>query len=370
MVPIASLLMSGLVCASMSWASPVANPQNQTTVPTRSVKDSLIAGNTLAPINPNPYGFTSLLPEKESSPTDIPLTAASSAHSLTFNAEAHSAANGLVKEYLKSDKEKLTSMKSWGIPYFNRIDKILTDHNVPVQLRYLAVIESELKHSATSKVGAKGFWQFMPNTARLYGLTVNQHMDERTDLDKSTRAAARYLQDLYDELHDWLLVIAAYDGGTAVIHSAIRKAGSRDFFDLQYYLPLECRNHVKRFIATNFFMEVVPAGPDLLPGGPKELTDILTAEDLANTAVQAISGHFTASGIAEHLSMTLPDFVRLNPNFDNQVSGSAECYNLRVPKDKMELFNSDKDAILSESVRGLLNEEEEDQQQNGSVRQP
>jgi membrane-bound lytic murein transglycosylase D len=211
-------------------------------------------------------------------------------------------------------------------------------------------------------VGAKGYWQFMPETARLYGLTVNKRQDDRTDLDKSTRAAARYLQDMYDELHDWLLVIAAYDGGTNRIHSAIRKAGSANFFDLQYYLPAECRNHVKRFIATNFYMEAVPAGPDLLPGGEKALETALSEEDLENTEVQTVTGHFTAGAIARHLSIPLPEFIRLNPNFDHQLAGSEECYNLRLPRDKMAMFNDDKAVILNESVRALLNEEEEDKQ--------
>jgi membrane-bound lytic murein transglycosylase D len=347
----------------MSVAGPMGSQQNPTLNAAKGVKDTLIAANDVHSTNPDPYGFKPLLADNAPARIEASVRVAapgSTAHSLTYTAEAHSQAASLVKEYLKSDKEKLTNMKSWGTPYFTRIDKILSDRDLPQELKYLAVIESELKHSATSRVGAKGLWQFMPGTARLYGLTVNKRVDERTDLDKSTRAAARYLQDLYDELHDWLLVIAAYDGGTARIHSAIRKAGSRDFFDLQYYLPAECRNHVKRFIATNFFMEEVPPGPDLLPGGQKELVEALTQEDMQGTVVETISGHFTAEAIAKHLSMTMPDFVRLNPNFDVQVSGTAECYSLRLPKDKMDLFLEDKDAILNESVRDLLKEEEEE----------
>jgi membrane-bound lytic murein transglycosylase D len=347
----------------MSWANPLDTQQNLTPQPGKAVKDSLTPDKTLSSANPDPYGFKPLLASNTAVVRANAVTESgeiSNSRTLVYTEEAHTQAPSLEKEFLKTDKEKLTHMKTWGVPYFDRIDKILDDHSLPTELKYLAVIESELKTSATSRVGAKGFWQFMPETARLYGLTVNRHKDERTDLDKSTRAAARYLQDLYDELHDWLLVIAAYDGGTARIHYAIRKAGSKDFWDLQYYLPAECRNHVKRFIATNFFMADVPPGPGLLPGGEKELDTDLSEADLANTAVKTISGHYTAIAIAKHLSMPLSDFIRLNPNFDGQVAGTAECYNLRLPKDKMELFNSDQASILNESVRGLLNEEEEE----------
>jgi membrane-bound lytic murein transglycosylase D len=344
----------------MSVAGPVGTQQNPSlTAPVKGAKDTLVAGNSVTPPS-DPYGFKPLLADNSAALNRAAAASATAAHSLTYNAQAHSLVADYQREFIRSDKEKLTNMKTWGAPYFTRIEKILADHNLPKELEYLAVIESELKHSATSRVGAKGLWQFMPETARLYGLTVNKHQDDRTDLDKSTRAASRYLQDLYDELHDWLLVIAAYDGGTARIHSAIRKAGSKDFFDLQYYLPLECRNHVKRFIATNFYMEVVPAGPDLLPGGQKELETALTEQDLESTEVQTISGHYTAAVIARHLSLPLPEFIRLNPNFDAQLAGAEECYNLRLPKDKMTLFNEDKKVILSESVRALLNEEEEE----------
>lgn len=349
-----------MISCTMSVAGPVGNQQNPSLSPVKSVKDSLIAGTSATPVT-DPYGFKPLLADNATAATAAaPAATTASAHSLNYTAQAHALVAGYQREFIRSDKEKLTNMKTWGAPYFTRIEKILSDHNIPKQLEYLAVIESELKHSATSRVGAKGYWQFMPETARLYGLTVNKHRDDRTDLDKSTRAAARYLQDMYDELHDWLLVIAAYDGGTNRIHSAIRKAGSTNFFDLQYYLPAECRNHVKRFIATNFFMEPVPAGPDLLPGGEKELETALSEQDLENTEVQTITGHFTAAAIARHLSMPLPEFIRLNPNFDQQLAGSEECYNLRLPRDKMAMFNDEKAAILNESVRALLNEDEED----------
>ena len=126
---------------------------------------------------------------------------------------------------------------------------------MPKELKYLAVIESDLKSTALSPKGARGPWQFMPYTARGFGLVVNQNEDDRTDYFKSTNAAAKYLLSLYKDLKDWLLVIAAYNGGEGRVYSAIKKSGSHNFWKLQYYLPEESRNHVKKFIATHYIME-------------------------------------------------------------------------------------------------------------------
>ena len=108
-------------------------------------------------------------------------------------------------------------------------------------------------------------------------------------------------------------------------------------------------------------MEDVPQQSFFLPADQNDLEAALTQEELANTSVKTISGHFTAYAIAKHLSMPLPEFIRLNPNFDGQMSGSGECYNLRLPKNKMDIFDADQAMILNESVRGLLNDEEEEE---------
>ena len=106
-----------------------------------------------------------------------------------------------------------TEDESLGKPYFNFIDNVLQQYGLPRELKYIAVIESNLSTGATSNVGAGGPWQFMPYTARDYGLVVNSYLDERSDYYKSTHAAARYLLYLYKQIHDWLLVMAAYNGG-------------------------------------------------------------------------------------------------------------------------------------------------------------
>jgi membrane-bound lytic murein transglycosylase D len=160
-----------------------------------------------------------------------------------------------VKHYIRNnDEDLLVVRKRSGIPFII-IDSILDHYGLPLELKYLAVIESELKPTALSRVGAKGPWQLMPGTAHELGLKVNRRSDERTSFYKSTSAAAKYLKDLHREFGDWLLVLAAYNGGPVPVYRAIRKAHSRDFWTLQRYLPAESRNHVKKFIATAWYFE-------------------------------------------------------------------------------------------------------------------
>src|SRR6266487_437559 len=172
-----------------------------------------------------------------------------------YSVQLNPRAISFVQDYMDKHTKQLEQMKDWAKPYFDMMDGILTAHGLPGELKYLAVIESNLKSDALSWAGAVGPWQFMPGTARIMGLKVNIYLDERTDYYKSTRAAAKYLADLFSIYNDWLLVIAAYNGGVGNVNYAIRKSGSRNFWDLQYYLPEESRNHVKKFIATNYIME-------------------------------------------------------------------------------------------------------------------
>ena len=120
---------------------------------------------------------------------------------------------------------------------------------------YLAIVESELKNSATSRVGAAGIWQLMPATGRSFGLKVNGKVDERRNTYQSTVAATAYLKELYRQFDDWLLVVAAYNCGSGKVLSAIRQSGSRDFSKLQGYLPAESRSHVKHFLAVHYYYE-------------------------------------------------------------------------------------------------------------------
>jgi membrane-bound lytic murein transglycosylase D len=265
----------------------------------------------------------------------------------------HPRAIPFVKDYLEDNQERLIKMKATALPYFTMIDNILGKYNMPTELKYLAVIESDLKSSAVSWAGAVGPWQFMPETGRLYGLKVSKSRDDRRDLYRSTHAAAKYLKDLYAELNDWLLVIAAYNGGAARVQSAIKKAGSRNFWDLQYYLPAESRTHVKKFIATHYIMEGQGGVTTTGAGDVKRLGMLpVPKEVLDNTLLQTVSGKYLSKVIASKIDMDPVLFAQLNPGFDGKVS--TDGYGMRLPKDKMDLFNEKKMEILDASVNLLL----------------
>jgi len=160
-----------------------------------------------------------------------------------------------VDTYIAENSCMLQQIKDKNPRYFNIMDSVFTRYKLPVQLKYLAVVESELKTKAVSRVGAVGVWQFMPGTARIFSLKVTAKHDERTHFYKSTVAAARYLHDLNILFDDWLLVLAAYNSGPGPVYAAIKKSGSRNFWKLQSFLPEETRGHVKKFIGTHYFFE-------------------------------------------------------------------------------------------------------------------
>jgi len=287
---------------------------------------------------------------------------------LPYSMQVNPNAESYMQDYLNAHSKSLIQMKSWGLPYFNLIDNILSQYGLPRELKYVAVIESNLKTGATSWVGAAGPWQFMPETARQYGLVVNAFIDERRDYVKSTHAAARYLLNSYKVYHDWLLVLASYNGGLGNVNKAIRNSGSKNFWSLQYYLPGESRNYVKKFIATHYVMEgtggVTTAsnmsGNYDLKGGVNsfDVKPNLTDEEREFASTQTITGKFNSLIISKNLSMDIVSFNRYNPDFDNMMSINGN-YDLRLPADKMQLFLANKYVILNECVQLLLGDNPE-----------
>jgi membrane-bound lytic murein transglycosylase D len=260
-----------------------------------------------------------------------------------------------VQGYMEKLGKTMESMKTWGRPYFDMMDGILIQHGLPKELKYLAVIESHLKSNVRSWAGAVGPWQFMPVTARNFGLRVSKYYDERTDYFKSTHAASRYLTDLFSIYGDWLLVIAAYNGGPANVNNAIKKSGSRDFWTLQRYLPAESRNHVKKFIATHYLME---GQGGITTSTKKEAKNlILTSnsekEEIADAKIEVISGRYNSLVIVKYITMDITAFNKMNPDFDKLIADNGK-YELRLPNNKMDIFLAKKFDILNESVQMLL----------------
>lgn len=326
---------------------------------------------------PNPDNYSGIRKANRVILTDVMMlpgkVADSSNPKSEFNELFESNANGIrlnpraftfVQDYMEKNSEDLLKLKNWATPYFNMIDGVFRKYGLPTELKYLAVIESKMKNTAVSRVGAVGPWQFMPETARLVGLKITKTRDDRTDFHKSTHAAAKYLRDLYNEFGDWLLVIAAYNGGPGNVYSAIKRAkGSRNFWDLQYYLPAESRTHVKKFIGTHYVFEGQGSVTTLTKAEAEQQIGItatyllnrrLTNEESNSARSAIISGKYFSGAIARNIMMDQTDFDRYNPDFDKKMASSDNIYELKLPADKMELFTANKYIILNESVQMLL----------------
>ena len=266
----------------------------------------------------------------------------------SFVIEMHPKAISFVQSYMEKEGTGLRKMKTWAKPYFNLYDEVLTANGVPVELKYLSVIESHLSSQVVSWAGAAGPWQIMPAEATRLGLKLLPN-DERMDYQKSTQAAATILRELYQQFGDWLLVVAAYNGGAGRLSKAIEKKKTKDFWALQYELPLETRNHVKKFIATHAIFEGVSM---------TELDKIQSAESATNSNASSgmerivISGRFNAKTIAIWLKMPLTYLKELNPNMDQQLA-SGKSYTIVLPTKEAKLFEANKNQILQASIQSL-----------------
>ena len=266
----------------------------------------------------------------------------------SFVIEMHPKATSFVQSYIEKEGPGLRKMKTWAKPYFNLYDEILTANGIPVELKYLSVIESHLNSQVVSWAGAAGPWQIMPEEATRLGLKLLPN-DERMDYQKSTQAAATILRELYQKFGDWLLVVAAYNGGAGRLSKAIEKKKTKDFWALQYELPLETRNHVKKFIATHAIFEGVSMTELDKAQSAESATNINTSLGLERIV---ISGRFNAKTIAIWLKMPLTYLKELNPNMDQQLS-AGKSYTLVLPSKEAKIFEASKNQILQASIQSL-----------------
>jgi membrane-bound lytic murein transglycosylase D len=269
------------------------------------------------------------------------------------------------KKYMATHNRTLSVVKGRGKTNFSLIDNVLQKHDIPKELKYLAVIESALNHKAISPVGAVGPWQFMASTARMMGLTVNKKRDDRTDLYKSTNAAAKYLTYLYSQLNDWLLVVAAYNSGPTPIQRAIEKTGSNNFWDIKKYLPRETQGHVLAFIATASIFEnmssfiglgSIPADAGFSKGADgKKIATIakpaFTDDELKNMAIVRISEPLSMDLLSQDLKIERQLLEKWNTDYDlfETDTYNSEYYSLRIPKDKLDNFIERKEFLTKRS---------------------
>ena len=229
------------------------------------------------------------------------------------------------------------------VPIF---EEALEAYQVPLELKYLPVIESALNPSAVSRVGATGLWQFMLGTGKQYGLEVNSLVDERRDPVRSSYAAARYLRDLYRIFGDWNLVIAAYNCGPGNINKAIhRSGGEKDYWRLYPYLPAETRGYVPAFIAANYAMTyycehgICPMSTKL----PLETDTVVVDRDV----------HLEQ--IAKVLDLDIEMLRSLNPQYRRDiVPGATKKYAIRLPMADTGRFIDMQDSIYSYRTSELL----------------
>ena len=266
----------------------------------------------------------------------------------SFVIEMHPKAISFVQSYIEKEGAGLRKMKTWAKPYFNLYDEILTANGIPVELKYLSVIESHLSSQVISWAGAAGPWQIMPAEAIRLGLKLLPN-DERMDYQKSTQAAATIFRELYQQFGDWLLVVAAYNGGAGRLNKAIEKKKTKDFWALQYELPLETRNHVKKFIATHAIFEGVTMN-ELDKNKSTERAAIITATSGMEKII--ISGRFNAKTIANWLKIPLTYFKELNPDMDQQLA-TGKSYTLVLPTKEAKIFEAHKNQILQASIQSL-----------------
>ena len=173
-----------------------------------------------------------------------------------------------INSYLGRNKALISRMKGLTPYYFPMFERALDHYNLPLEFKYLAIVESALNPKARSHSGASGLWQFMYLTGKQYGLEVTSYMDERQDPLKATKSACEYFVSLYDTFGDWNLVLAAYNGGPGYLQRKIVSVGSSDFWELYPHLRKETRNYVPTFIAVNYAMQYA-AEHDIAIENPK-----------------------------------------------------------------------------------------------------
>lgn len=263
--------------------------------------------------------------------------------------------NQYVKDFVQLyavRKRGLTS-RAMGLSkiYFPIFEEMLDKYHMPLELKYLAVVESALNPTAQSPVGAKGLWQFMYNTGRMYGLKVTSYVDDRSDPYKATDAACRHLKDLYEIYGSWSLVLAAYNSGAGNVNKAIRKAGgNKSYWAVWPYLPKETRGYVPAFIAVAYVMEhaadhnLFPVHPGILYQG----IDTVMVKDV-----------LSFDQITELIGIRKDELKFLNPAYKEGVIPATPStpFTLRLPRNYVaDFINNETTLYAFKTQKGIQRE--------------
>ena len=258
--------------------------------------------------------------------------------------------NSVVQKFIDQYSGRLRRTVSYALGagnfYIPIFEEALDYYGLPLELKYLPVIESALEPKAKSPAGAVGLWQFMLATGKRYDLKVNSLIDERQDPYKSSWAAARYLRDLYKIYRDWNLVIAAYNCGPTNVNKAIHRAnGVRDYWTIYPYLPSETRGYVPAFIAANYIMNYYCE---------HNICPMKTKLPISTERV-TIMRDLHMQQVAELCNIDVEAIQALNPQYRTQlIPGSSGPMTLRLPTETLNMFIDLKDSVYNYRVDELL----------------
>lgn len=238
-------------------------------------------------------------------------------------------------------QSKLKTMITMSEYIFPIYEEILSSYDMPMEIKYLSVIESALNPFAGSHAGAVGPWQFMPATARIFDLEINSSIDERRSLEKSTHAACSYLQQMYKQYGDWHMALAAYNCGPGNVRKAMRNSGKRDFWGIYNYLPRETQNYVPKFIAVTYMMNFYDH---------YGITPAPISSDIFNVEKVFCQKGLDFSVIAKNLEITVEDLAQINPEIkSNEIPYEDDGYFLIIPSHLYNQFYELQETIIRES---------------------
>ena len=258
-----------------------------------------------------------------------------------FNIEYNASLENVIKSFLKNRKTSFERLMAISEYYFPMFEEHLAKYDVPLEIKYLAIVESALNPRAKSRVGASGLWQFMYPTGKQFNLEVNSYVDERFDPLKATEAACQYLSSLYKIFGDWSLVLASYNAGPGNVSKAIRRSGgSQNYWNIRRNLPRETANYVPAFLATMYIYEY-----------KKELGIVPKKAQVAyfETDTIKVKREMSFKQVSELFDIPQEQVEFLNPIYKLNIIPYNEDkpHYLRLPKDKIGLFVSNEEAVYA-----------------------
>ena len=258
-----------------------------------------------------------------------------------FNVEYNPGLESVIKSYLKNRRETLQKLIALSAFYFPMFERELDSYDLPLEIKYLAIVESALKPRAKSRVGATGLWQFMFGTGKMYGLDVSSYVDERSDPIKSTEAAAKYLSKLYEIFGDWDLALAAYNSGPGNVTKAIRRSGGyQNYWNIRHNLPRETAGYLPAFLATMYIFEYAEEH-----GFKKAKPEFAYLE----TDTLRVKHMITLDQVSEVTGVDMEELQFLNPSYKLDIIPyiKGENYTLRLPRTAIGTFVNNEDQIYA-----------------------